>query len=63
MGASKGMRRGDKVQVRGEVREVKAARRKEGRTEDLVIVFKSGPTLRVRAEDVSAGRRGGWRVR
>ncbi|MFE0045755.1 hypothetical protein [Streptomyces albireticuli] len=42
---------------------MKAARRKEGRTKNLVLVFKSGPALRVRAEDVATGRRGEWRVR
>ncbi|MBB5119787.1 hypothetical protein AF335_12650 [Streptomyces eurocidicus] len=55
--------RGDVVEVRGEMREVKAVRRKERRPEDLVLVFTSGPALRVRTGDVSAVRRGQWRVR
>ncbi|UQI42988.1 hypothetical protein M1P56_00590 [Streptomyces sp. HU2014] len=55
--------RGDVVEVRGEMREVKAVRRNEHRPEDLVLVFKTGPALRVRAGDVSADRRGKWRVR
>ncbi|PAU45795.1 hypothetical protein CK936_27500 [Streptomyces albireticuli] len=55
--------RGDLVEVRGRLREVKAVRRDERRSESLVLVFKDGPALRVRAEAVSADRRGKWRVR
>ncbi|MER6051103.1 hypothetical protein ABT168_27240 [Streptomyces sp. NPDC001793] len=59
------VRRGDMVSVRGEVREVKAVRagRRTSEQPSVVLVFKSGPPLEVKATDDLTVVRGGRELR
>lgn len=57
------VRRGDAISDRGRRREVKAVRAGRGSVGPaVVLIFKSGPALRVNATDVMKVERGGRRT-